>query len=178
MKQAWYNDHQIWIRSFTAEEGIYSSDYCEQAEPHDNPCPGWHMPEHLTHAHLCVHTHLEQTHTWSDFALFSSVIVCCFTHGEMHAHRKQKHFCKEKQDKVTRCVCVCVFTWYVCVCVCEFVYRAVTKAGYSSTEMTQCNRWWALSHQPAVSVHTLSPLCSLWKDSRSVCVYVMDEGGG
>lgn len=26
MKQVWYNDHQIWIRSFTVEEGMYGSD--------------------------------------------------------------------------------------------------------------------------------------------------------
>lgn len=72
MKQAWYNDHQIWIRSFTAEEGIYSNDYCEQAVPRHNPCLGWRMPEHLlhTHTHLFTHTHTHtpmhmHTHGWA-----------------------------------------------------------------------------------------------------------------
>lgn len=67
MKQVWYNDHQIWIRSFTAEEGIYSGDYCERAELHDNPRPGWRMPEHHTHTHTPLDTLIDFVTRLLDF---------------------------------------------------------------------------------------------------------------
>lgn len=123
MKQAWYNDHQIWIRSFTAEEGIYSSDYWEQAELQDNPWPGWRMPAHLTHKH----THLWNTHVllhvhifyafyfyfflFSHFTVFYSLplrlTLCAYICRNAQTHT-QEPGALSKVYLCVRCVHLCV----------------------------------------------------------------------